>query len=94
VKDWYLVCYDIRDDKRLRDVAKVVKGFGERLQYSLFRCHLSQRDVERLRWELSEILAREDSLVIIELCAACVKRIRVRAWQATWPEEPPSWTIV
>ncbi|HZT68334.1 MAG TPA: CRISPR-associated endonuclease Cas2, partial [Terriglobia bacterium] len=30
----YLVCYDISDDKRLRKVHKVMRGFGDHLQYS------------------------------------------------------------
>lgn len=45
----YLLCYDVRDDKRLRHAAKVAEAFGYRLQYSVFLCDLS--DVERIRLE-------------------------------------------
>jgi len=45
----YLLCYDVRDDKRLRKAAKVAEAFGHRLQYSVFLCDLS--DVERIRLE-------------------------------------------
>ncbi len=36
----YLVSYDICDPKRLRRVAKILEGFGTRLQYSVFECPL------------------------------------------------------
>ncbi|MDR0535374.1 MAG: CRISPR-associated endonuclease Cas2, partial [Puniceicoccales bacterium] len=31
----YLVCYDIANPKRLRRVARLLEGFGTRLQYSV-----------------------------------------------------------
>ena len=34
----YLVCYDIRDDKRLRKVYRTMRDFGDHLQYSIFEC--------------------------------------------------------
>ena len=39
----YLVTYDIRDDKRWRRVFRLMKGFGEWLQLSVFQCRLSRR---------------------------------------------------
>ena len=40
---WWLVSYDVRDSNRLRKVAKKLEGYGERLQYSVFRCRLEAR---------------------------------------------------
>ena len=39
MRNTYLVCYDIRDDKRLRKVHKTMRDFGDHLQYSIFECH-------------------------------------------------------
>src|SRR5579862_7996729 len=72
---WHLLAYDVRDDRRLRRTAKLLEGYGERLQYSVFRCKLSDRQLERLRWKLSRELATEDSLLIVPLCDACVSRL-------------------
>ena len=44
---WYLVCYDIRDPQRWRRCFKLLKGYGEGLQYSIFRCRL---DMTREKW--------------------------------------------
>ena len=35
----YLVCYDICDDRRLAKVHKIVRGFGDRVQYSCKECN-------------------------------------------------------
>jgi len=74
-KNWYLVCYDIRDSKRWRKVYKLLQGYGEGVQLSIFRCRLSLRDREKLRWELEQILAKEDSLLLAGLCHRCVERV-------------------
>ena len=56
---WYLVCYDIREPKRWRRCFKLLKGYGTSLQYSIFRCRLTRRQLERMRWELEKELASE-----------------------------------
>jgi len=66
-KNWYLISYDIRDPKRLSQTARHLEGYGARVQYSLFRCRLTVRQLERLQWELTPILAPEDDLLIIGL---------------------------
>ena len=44
---WWLVCYDVHDPKRMRKVAKLCEGYGERLQYSVFRLWLSPRELQQ-----------------------------------------------
>lgn len=85
-KNYYMVCYDIRDPKRWRKAFKLLKGYGESLQLSIFRCRLSQRDREKLRWELEQILTSEDSLLIAGLCDRCVERVQLC-------NRPESWTV-
>jgi CRISPR-associated protein Cas2 len=38
MRNTYLVCYDISNDKRLRAVYKTMRDFGDHLQYSIFEC--------------------------------------------------------
>ena len=40
----YLVAYDIREDRRLRNVATCMEGYGDRIQYSVFVCDLSEEE--------------------------------------------------
>jgi CRISPR-associated protein Cas2 len=39
----YVVTYDISDPKRWRRVFKIMNGYGEWLQLSVFQCRLSQQ---------------------------------------------------
>lgn len=94
---WWLVCYDVRDPDRLRKCAKHLEGYGERMQYSIFRVWLTRVAVEKLRWELTEILKEEDDLLFIPLCGECVTAIcstHKSAAEAGWPEVPRRHLIV
>ncbi len=62
----YLVGYDISDPKRLRRVANVVSGFGSRVQYSFFHCHLSRKQINNMKKMLQkEIREEEDQIIIL-----------------------------
>lgn len=64
----YLVAYDIRDDKRLRNVAVCMEGYGDRIQYSVFVCDLSDQELVAMRVHLeSRIKSSEDSVMVIDL---------------------------
>jgi len=64
----YLVCYDIRDDKRLRRVHKVMKAYGEPWQYSVFYCTLKAIDRVRLETALRDTMnLKEDQVLIVDL---------------------------
>ena len=77
----YLVCYDIRDEKRLRRVFRTCRGYGEHWQFSIFFAVLKPIDRVRLQTELEEhINQAQDQVLIIDLgeneasarAAACV----------------------
>jgi CRISPR-associated protein Cas2 len=64
----YLVAYDIREDRRLRAVAARMEGYGTRIQYSVFVCDLSDREVFLMRGDLGQIMKMsEDSVMIVDL---------------------------
>jgi CRISPR-associated protein Cas2 len=52
----FIVSYDISDPKRLRAIFKTMKGWGDHLQLSVFRCDLSPRELVELRSELASII--------------------------------------
>lgn len=83
-RHWYLVCYDIRCPKRWRKAYKLIEGYGDRLQYSIFRCWLSQRTREKMRWQLEKILTKEDDLILIRLSNRCVKDLPAYNRPNTW----------
>jgi CRISPR-associated protein Cas2 len=64
----YLVAYDIREDRRLRAVASCMEGYGERIQYSVFVCDLSDQEAVLLRTDIeARMKLSEDSVMVIDL---------------------------
>lgn len=67
----YLVCYDISDDKRLRKVFKTMRGYGDHLQYSVFECQFTASDLIRCRAALARIIHHdEDQVLFVHLGSA------------------------
>jgi CRISPR-associated protein Cas2 len=68
VQQTFIVSYDIADPKRLRLVFKLMKGWGDHLQFSVFRCDLSPSEVVELQAELKSIInSGEDQVLFIDL---------------------------
>ena len=64
----FLVAYDIRDDARLRLVHRIMRGFGDRLQYSVFVCDLSPMEKVQLLARISAAINPQmDRIVIAHL---------------------------
>jgi CRISPR-associated protein Cas2 len=93
-KLWYLVSYDIREPTRYRRAHKVIKGYGEAVQYSVFRCKLSRQQLAGLRWELARILDGVDSLLIVGLCGNCVQRIHAYNRPEDWTAEQEGFAVI
>lgn len=64
----YLLAYDIRDQQRLPKVAKCAEGFGDRIQYSVFICDLSDMEVVMLKAAMTPLIdPTKDSIMIVYL---------------------------
>jgi CRISPR-associated protein Cas2 len=64
----YLVAYDVVDDKRRTKVHAKLKGYGESLQYSLFRCKLTEKERLVLRGELWPLIDHStDRILLVDL---------------------------
>ena len=64
----YLLAYDIRDPRRLRQVHTTATAYGSALQYSVFVCDLNPGGLVKLRMALRETMnAGEDSVMLLHL---------------------------
>jgi CRISPR-associated protein Cas2 len=67
----FIVAYDISDQKRWRRVFKVMHGYGEWIQLSVFQCRLSPRRREELELRLRELVKHgEDHVLLIDVGSA------------------------
>jgi len=63
-----LVSYDISDDTRLRKVYQLMRGHGQWLQYSVFRCELSDQERFKLMAKLTDIINQKvDQVMFVDL---------------------------
>lgn len=59
----YLVCYDIRNPKRLARVYRFMKRRAVHIQYSVFYCRLTWPELIQLKQGLNELIdARKDDV--------------------------------
>jgi CRISPR-associated endoribonuclease Cas2 len=65
------------DDRRRTRVNNILKGFGTRVQRSVFECDLTPKHFQELKQRLSKILKDDDGLRYYILCSECVSKIEV-----------------
>ena len=77
---FHVISYDIPDDRRRNQLAKILKGFGTRVQYSVFEAHLTRSQFEQMQHAVASVIdPAKDSVRYYTLCGACVGRIEVPA---------------
>lgn len=75
---YLIIAYDTPCDKRRAKIARILKGFGERRQYSLFEARLTREQWAHLKGRLEQIVdKREDILAVYFLPPEAVGR----AWR-------------
>lgn len=77
---FYVISYDIPDNRRRSQLAKVLKGFGTRVQYSVFEAHLTRSQFEQMKHAVARVIdTAEDSVRYYALCSTCATHIEVPA---------------
>ena len=92
-RSFYLLAYDLADDRRRAKVAREMEAVGTRVQGSVFEAYLTHQElaevIRRARRLLDE---QEDSLRVYQLCEECKKKIRV--YGRGQISEPPTVVIL
>lgn len=64
----YLICYDIADARRLRYVSKLLNNWGLRIQYSIFECNLTKKDLTICKAQLLKVIdVAHDQVLFVRL---------------------------
>jgi CRISPR-associated protein Cas2 len=74
---FYVVSYDIPDDRKRDAMAKILLDFGSRVQYSVFECILDNELLDKMIARVSQVISEEDRVSIYPLCARCEAGIRI-----------------
>ena len=69
-----VISYDISEDRRRTRIHKILKSYGQWMQFSLFECELTDVQYAKLRSRLSKLIKlSEDSIRFYFLCGGCHK---------------------
>ena len=71
----WMIAYDISDHRHRRLIHKILKDHGQRVQYSVFECELSKKQLQNLRTRLSDFLEDGDSIRWYPQCRWCQSRM-------------------
>lgn len=73
----YIVSYDISSDRIRNKVAKEMQNFGQRVQYSVFECQLTDTQLQKMYGRLATLMQSETdgNIRIYKLCGKCEQDI-------------------
>ena len=72
----FVISYDSPEDKRRNKFHTILKSYGERVQYSVFECNLTETQYAKLRSRLGKVMKpTEDNIRFYSLCACCQRKI-------------------
>jgi len=73
---FWVVCYDIPDNRRRHKVMKIMEGAGRRVQYSVFECEIDEARLIRLQRDLRRVIdLEEDNIRFYPLNEGDIKKI-------------------
>ena len=73
----YIVCYDVSNDHTRGRIAKILRKYGERVQYSVFEVRLrSDTQLQSLCEQLRAVADEETDIRFYRLCENCRKDSR------------------
>ncbi|MCP4396908.1 MAG: CRISPR-associated endonuclease Cas2 [bacterium] len=72
-----VISYDIKSDRRRTKLFNLLKNYGDPIQYSVFECDLTLKQLRQLRQRMGALVEVEetDTVCIYRLCAECRKKI-------------------
>ncbi len=73
----YVISYDIESNKIRTKLAKLLEGYGIRIQYSVFECSLSDKRFKKLYQEIFKLTGEncEGSVRFYPICKNCEEKI-------------------
>ena len=75
-RSFFVIAYDISNDRRRYKTARLLESLGARTQGSVFEAYLNAEELKKLQQKVKKhIHEKEDRLRIYPLCQACHAKI-------------------
>ena len=71
----YVIAYDIVSNRRRNSVARILKDYGRRVNFSVFECELKGDKLQELKKKIAVVInKRRDIILVYPLCLNCRKK--------------------
>lgn len=75
-KLFYVIAYDIADNRRRYRVVKAIEKYGVRINYSVYECMVTPAQLEKIQQKISRLIEKqEDTVVYYPICMNCFTKI-------------------
>lgn len=75
-RQFCVVAYDIKDDRRRNRIVKVLEKYGIRVNFSVFECMFTESQYIKVRQQIEITIDRkEDRIVYYPICVNCFNKI-------------------
>ena len=90
-KQFYIVVYDISNDRRRTRLHNRLQDYGSPVQYSVFECILDAKQLARMKKMIKRtIKEQEDQVRIYHLCEACLQKTWLSQASVEVLDDPPA----
>ena len=74
---FFLVCFDIVEDRTRNRVVKIIKQYGYRVQKSIFECSpMTEEQFLKMTHRLEDVIDHtQDSVRLYPLCRGCLNKV-------------------
>ncbi len=87
-REYVIIAYDIVDNRSRTRIMKLLKGYGQHTQKSVFECYLDSGQLQELKLKIArEIDEEKDSVRFYRLAQKEVTRIEILGYGEVY-EEP------
>jgi CRISPR-associated protein Cas2 len=91
-KQYWVIAYDISNDRRRQRVAKTLEKYGIRSNFSVFECFVTESQLMLIQKRIKKFIdTSDDSVLYYYLCKSCINK---RAGIGRMPSLNPEVIIV
>ena len=83
----YVLAYDVSDDGRRNRLFRLLMGYGERVQKSVFEADLNRRELKEILTRVAKEIEASDSFRAYPTCATCCAGVQFLGRQTLAPDE-------
>lgn len=89
----WMICYDMTDDRDRRRMEKLLYGFGEKVNFTVFECALKAVQFDQLWQSMTDLINPEtDNLRAYPICRWCEERVNFQG-RGRKPGLPVDWIL-